>query len=140
MRQLTKPHKRNRMRRAVPNPSDLPTAIGETVSQGVREHGLALQLDLFNPETALQKFLASAKAQCLKAMLPDGRMDTETAAAYLGYAPKTLANWRPLGMGPRFVKLGRIFYFRADLDDWIVAHGRASSTAQARRAKEEGAA
>lgn len=128
------------MWRAVPNPSVLPTAIAETVSQGVREHGLALQLDLFDPDAAPEEFLASAKEQILKAVLPDGRMDTKTAAAYLGYSPKTLANWRPLGMGPRFVKLGRIFYFRADLDEWIAAHGRASSTARARLSKEEGAA
>lgn len=62
---------------------------------------------------------------------PDGRMDAISAAHYLGLASKTLAMWRCRGIGPKFVKRGRIFYYKADLDTWL-AEGRAQSTAQAR--------
>jgi hypothetical protein len=65
-------------------------------------------------------------------MYPDGRLDVKNAAAYLGLAEKTLAMLRCQGKGPRFVKRGRIFYFRDDLDDWLRA-GRVASTAKAAR-------
>lgn len=64
-------------------------------------------------------------------VLPDGRLDTENAAAYLGLSVKTLAMLRSSGRGPSFVKRGRVFYFRDDLDQWLEA-GKATSTAQAR--------
>jgi len=56
------------------------------------------------------------------AMYPDGRMRTEDAARYLGLAPKTLAIMRCSGKGPRFVKKGRIFYFKEDIDAWLNTH------------------
>lgn len=65
-------------------------------------------------------------------ILPDGRLDTENAALYLGLKPKTLAIWRSRGTGPRFIKRGRIFYYREDLDTWLNAGGRVTSTAQLR--------
>ena len=53
-------------------------------------------------------------------VLPDGRMDRKSAAAYLGREPKTLAEWKLHGTGPRCVKVhGRCFYYRADLDAFI---------------------
>ena len=61
---------------------------------------------------------------------PDNRLDAKNAARYLGLSPKTLAMMRCSGKGPRFVKRGRIFYFKSDLDDWLSA-GKATSTAQA---------
>jgi len=63
-------------------------------------------------------------------ILPDGRMDTKNSSTYLGISPKTMAMWRCEGKGPPFVKRGKVFYFQADMDDWI-RRGRASSTAQA---------
>lgn len=62
---------------------------------------------------------------------PDGRMTAEHAAAYLGLSPKTLAMMRCRGNGPTFIKRGRIFYFREDLDTWIAAAPRVQSTVQA---------
>lgn len=50
------------------------------------------------------------------------------AARYLGVVTeKTLANWRSLGMGPPFVRVGegklaRVAYRRGDLDAWLDAH------------------
>jgi len=67
-------------------------------------------------------------------ILPDGRLDATNAAAYLGLAPKTLAMMRCYGTGPKFVKRGRVFYYRADLDAWLRA-GRARSTGEARPLK-----
>ncbi len=64
-------------------------------------------------------------------MYPDGRMTAASAAAYVGLSAKTLAQKRCQGTGPRFVKRGRIFYYKTDLDEWL-QNGRATSTAQAR--------
>jgi hypothetical protein len=52
-------------------------------------------------------------------ILPDGRMDRKNAALYLGLAVKTLAMHATRGTGPSFIKRGRVFYFRDDLDNWL---------------------
>jgi hypothetical protein len=51
-------------------------------------------------------------------MLPEG-----AAAAYLGEVPEgTMRQWRYLGKGPAYVKIGRhVRYRRADLDAFIAA-------------------
>ncbi|MFF1906022.1 helix-turn-helix transcriptional regulator [Kitasatospora sp. NPDC058218] len=52
---------------------------------------------------------------------------TETEAAKLAnFSPKTLRNWRYLGLGPRYMKLspgrgGRIRYRRSDVERWMDA-------------------
>lgn len=68
---------------------------------------------------------------------PDGRLDAKNAATYLGLSTKTLAMMRTKGTGPKFIKRGRIFYFHADLDEWLNASGKAVSTAQLRAKKAE---
>ncbi len=65
-------------------------------------------------------------------VFPDGRLDTENAARFLGLSPKTLAIMRSSGNGPRFVKRGRVFYFLEDLQAWIAEQPRVRSAAQAR--------
>ncbi|MDD4463375.1 MAG: hypothetical protein PHR86_03905 [Desulfobacterales bacterium] len=76
---------------------------------------------------------AAAKVETVSVrMYPDGRMDTRNAALYLGFLEKTLAMKRSDGTGPRFIKRGRIFYFKEDLDAWINECKRAKSTAQLR--------
>lgn len=72
------------------------------------------------------------KAETGERILPDGRMSVGAAAAYLGLAVSTLAIHRCRGTGPKFLKLGRVWYFREDLDDWVAAAGRHSSTGAAR--------
>jgi len=64
---------------------------------------------------------------------PDGRMDAKNTAIYTGFAVSTLAMMRCSGTGPKFIKRGRVFYFQPDVDSWLNAHGRLSSTAQAKR-------
>ena len=66
-------------------------------------------------------------------ILPDGRMDTQSAAGYVGVSAKTLAMWRCQGIGPRFIKRGRVFYYKEDLDTWLGQAKRVTSTAQAKR-------
>lgn len=65
-------------------------------------------------------------------MYPDGRMDSKNASLYIGLEEKTLAMKRSDGTGPSFIKRGRIFYFKDDLDAWINEAKKASSTAQMR--------
>lgn len=65
---------------------------------------------------------------------PDGRVDTRNASLYAGLSEKTMAMMRCNGKGPKFVKRGRVFYFTSDIDEWLNAHGRLTSTAQAKRA------
>lgn len=48
------------------------------------------------------------------------RLSTKEAAEYLGYSESTLETWRTENKGPRFYKpLGKIFYFKDDLDLWL---------------------
>jgi predicted DNA-binding transcriptional regulator AlpA len=63
---------------------------------------------------------------------PDGRLDTKNAALYMGFKEKTLAMMRSDGKGPKFIKLGRIFYFKSDIDAWINERARCISTSQSR--------
>ena len=48
----------------------------------------------------------------------------DDAAEYIGVRPQTLANWRYLGIGPRYFKLGRgaVRYDLADLDAYLEAN------------------
>lgn len=51
---------------------------------------------------------------------PDGRVTRTDAATYLGLSPRTLANWKGRGIGPRSVRVGgRCFYRLAELDAFI---------------------
>ncbi|MDA0781241.1 MAG: hypothetical protein PQ612_00055 [Rickettsiales bacterium] len=65
-------------------------------------------------------------------IFPDGRLDTANAAIYAGLSVKTMAMMRSNGLGAKFIKRGRVFYYKDDLDEWINAKGKATSTAQAR--------
>lgn len=62
---------------------------------------------------------------------PPPMLRCEDAAAFLGLAPATLDNWRSLGRGPKFVKLGaRVVYARDELERFQAANTR-QSTARA---------
>ncbi|TDI77144.1 MAG: hypothetical protein E2O81_05350 [Betaproteobacteria bacterium] len=60
-------------------------------------------------------------------------MDTKNSSTYIGLSEKTLAMMRCNGNGPKFIKRGRIFYFKDDLDIWLNEGGRFTSTAQAQK-------
>jgi predicted DNA-binding transcriptional regulator AlpA len=56
-------------------------------------------------------------------------LPTEHAAAYLGLSPKTLETLRTRCGGPPFLKLGRrVVYRKADLDTWLAARVRRSTS------------
>lgn len=68
-------------------------------------------------------------------VFPDGRMDTQNAAAYCGLSTKTLAMKRCDGTGPKYVKLGRIFYFQENLDEWLGGQRFISTTQSGKKTK-----
>lgn len=82
--------------------------------------------------------MVSAVFESIKFVIfPDGRMDTKNASRYLGLKEKTLAMMRCDGTGPQFIKRGRIFYYKEDLDSWLNAGGRVVSTARVLNRKGE---
>ena len=53
-------------------------------------------------------------------MFPDGRMDLENTAVYIGISERSLATLKREGKGPEGVKIGgQKFHFREDVDKWI---------------------
>lgn len=57
-------------------------------------------------------------------VLPNGNMDSNNAAKYVGRAPKTLAMWRMQGIGPPWWKCGgRVFYNKEALDAYLRGKG-----------------
>lgn len=51
---------------------------------------------------------------------PEGLLDQKGAAAFLGCKEQTLADWRCKGIGPGFVKVGRLVrYSLDDLRTWV---------------------
>ena len=54
---------------------------------------------------------------------------TDEAAEYCGSSASTFEKLRLFGGGPRYVKLGRrVVYDQADLDAWLDANRRASTS------------
>ena len=55
---------------------------------------------------------------------------TEQQAAELtGFTPRTMKNWRRVGGGPAFVRVGRSVRYRpADLESWATKRLRASTS------------
>lgn len=50
-------------------------------------------------------------------------LDTQDAAKMCGLAPQTLANYRSMGKGPSYLKIGgRIVYLLEDLIAWRDSH------------------
>jgi hypothetical protein len=51
---------------------------------------------------------------------PEELIGCEKAAKMLGLAPQTLANWRSERCGPRYLKVGRLVYYRrVDICAWL---------------------
>ncbi len=65
---------------------------------------------------------------------PDGRLDADNAARFLGVAPKTMAIWRSAGTGPAYIKRGgRIFYYEEGLLAFIAQSPLVRNSAQAQQ-------
>ena len=51
----------------------------------------------------------------------DGLMSEEELAAEIGRGVRTLARWRSIGEGPKFVRIGRqLLYRRESVRAWIL--------------------
>jgi hypothetical protein len=63
------------------------------------------------------------------------KLDTPGAAQRIGgdnCKPKTLENWRSLGIGPPFYKIGsRVVYDAAELDAWLATRKRTRTATKA---------
>ncbi len=58
-------------------------------------------------------------------------LSTVEAAPLIGVEPKTAENWRSLGLGPKFIRAGRLVkYDPDDIAAWLSAR-RVSSTSEA---------
>ncbi len=55
-------------------------------------------------------------------------LEPAEVAESLRIPEKTLAQWRYLGKGPRFVKVGRFIRYRlVDIEAWLAAQSRSST-------------
>jgi len=53
-------------------------------------------------------------------LLEDGRFQNDKdVARYIGCSPATLRTWRVQGRGPKYVKRGRVWYWREHVDEWL---------------------
>ena len=68
-------------------------------------------------------------------MTPDGRFTADGAADYVGLSRKTMAQMRTEGRGPKYLKIGRIWYRKVDLDEWLAGHKLVRSPAEERMAR-----
>jgi hypothetical protein len=55
-------------------------------------------------------------------VLPDGRVDRNNAAKYLGKSPQTLAIWGVMGKGPSPHSVGgRGYYYLSEVEAYVAA-------------------
>ncbi len=58
-------------------------------------------------------------------VLPDVRVARADAAIFLGKSPKTMAEWKRLGLGPMPRKVGgRVYYYIRDLEAFVANGAR----------------
>ena len=64
--------------------------------------------------------------------LPSRRYQTKEAADYANVSSSYFNKLRCYGGGPKYLKIGRrVIYEQADLDAWLNAHKRASTSEEA---------
>ena len=67
----------------------------------------------------------AARAKVFWSSAGDCYFTAKTVCAVLDVAEQTLANWRVSGDGPKFVKRGRILYYRKeDVMAWLKGLGQ----------------
>ena len=71
-------------------------------------------------------------------ILDDIAVPAKAAAQMLGLSPATLANWRYLGKGPDYVRLGRehsaVVYRICALEQWLAENVTDAKTGEPRKA------
>jgi predicted DNA-binding transcriptional regulator AlpA len=64
-------------------------------------------------------------APAIGSVEPEELVSSEKAAEALGVKTQTLANWRSEKQGPRYVKVGRLVYYRRpDISAWLASQIR----------------
>jgi predicted DNA-binding transcriptional regulator AlpA len=64
-------------------------------------------------------------ASAVGSVEPEELVSCEKAAKALGVKAQTLANWRSEKQGPRYVKVGRLVYYRrSDICAWLASQVR----------------
>lgn len=76
-----------------------------------------------------RRFLALHERQAWTQLKHRKPINASEAAEYLGISVSTLSKRRVFGGGPKYLKLGRrVVYDPRDLDAWLNAHRRASTS------------
>lgn len=76
--------------------------------------------------------VAAPPMRAVASVDPEELIGNDQAAKLIGVAPETLVQWRYLGRGPCFLKVGRlVWYRRADLAAWLAAQRRDPAAAAA---------
>jgi hypothetical protein len=71
--------------------------------------------------------------------VPTLLITSEESGAILRVHPRTLANWRARGRGPRYIRIGRRpFYRMRDLEEWLDSHSFVTIAAEPAAARETG--
>jgi len=70
------------------------------------------------PELAPEKRKAVRKKQ-VPHVCADGRMNEAAASVRLEVSTSTLRAWRAAGKGPAYLKLGRVWYYSEDVEQWL---------------------
>jgi len=74
------------------------------------------------PEARLPEKLKAARKKQEPYVCADGRMNEAAAALRLELSTSSLRAWRAAGKGPAYLKLGRIWYYSEDVEEWIARH------------------
>jgi predicted DNA-binding transcriptional regulator AlpA len=65
------------------------------------------------------------KAEAVASVEPEELISNLKAAKMIGVAPATLVDWRSSKRGPRYVKVGRLVYYRrSDICTWLASQIR----------------
>ena len=69
--------------------------------------------------------MKNPSASAVASVEPEELVSCEKTAKALGVKVQTLANWRSDQQGPRYVKVGRLVYYRrADISAWLASQIR----------------
>ena len=72
-------------------------------------------------------------------IVPTLLITSDESGAILRVHPRTLANWRSSGRGPRYIRVGRRpFYRMRDLEEWLDSHSFVTIAAEPTAARETG--
>lgn len=91
------------------------TSVSQKVSRSKRKRAARIRSAVFRFVQAVNE-QENTKIQINRKRQPRKLVNAKQAGRLLGLSPKTLANWRNLGSGPAFFKVGgKCLYLRKDI-------------------------